>query len=99
MEQKVKKVTIEHREMGNIVVAAKTEAKNVSLVISILTLWLERLANRAGKRCRNTDANKFVNWVFHCNLGIRDLIEIDTLSDVPVRAMCIEDSGSLAARV
>ena len=90
MEQKVKKVTIEHREMGNIVAAAKTEAKNVGLFISISTLWLERLANRAGKRCRNTGANKFANWVFHCNLGVRDLIEIDTLSDVPVRAMCIE---------
>jgi hypothetical protein len=35
MEQKVKKVTIEHRDMGNIVVAAKTEAKKVGLVTSL----------------------------------------------------------------
>jgi hypothetical protein len=42
-----------------------------------------------------------VDWVFRCNLGIRDLIEIeiDLLSDVPVRAICIEDSGSVAARI
>jgi hypothetical protein len=35
MEQKVKKVTIEHRDMGNIMVAAKTEAKKVGLVTSL----------------------------------------------------------------
>jgi hypothetical protein len=38
MEQKVKKVTIEHRDMGNTVVAAKAEAKNVGLVTSPVTL-------------------------------------------------------------
>ena len=41
MEQKVKKATIEHRDMGNTVVAAKAEANNVGLVTSPVTVWLE----------------------------------------------------------